>query len=158
VELDLEEVLSGTLQLLQPEADRSGLRLSLELDPECPRRVRGDPIRIRQVLLNLGSNAVKFTKQGGVTFGLRRLEEEEGRVRVALSVCDTGIGIPPGKISRIFEAFTQLDSSTTREYGGTGLGLTIARRLALLMGGQLEAESREGEGSTFSLVAWFPRA
>ena len=158
VELDLQEALAGTLRLLQPEADRCGLRLSLDMDPGCPRMVQGDPVRIRQILLNLGSNAVKFTKQGEVAFGMRKLEEAGDRVQVALSVRDTGIGIPPEKITKIFQAFTQLDSSTTREYGGTGLGLTIARRLALLMGGQLEVESREGEGSTFSLIVWFPLA
>ena len=157
VELNLHGILTEVLELHRPEAEKKGLRLSLELDPLCPEEVRGDPTRIRQVLLNLISNAVKFTKLGGVTVSMAKSEETEEWTRIAFAVRDTGIGIPPDKQGRLFQAFSQLDSSTTREYGGTGLGLAIAKRLAFLMDGDLRVVSEVGEGSTFTFTLCFPK-
>jgi signal transduction histidine kinase len=153
VDVDLGLLLEEVLSLHRPEADAKGLRLSLHLDPACPRRVRGDPTRLRQATLNLVSNAVKFTARGGVEVSLRLLGREEGRVRVAVAVRDTGIGIAQDKIAKLFQPFSQVDSSTTRQFGGTGLGLAIVRRLAALMGGDLSVETRQGEGSVFTFAA-----
>jgi signal transduction histidine kinase len=153
VDVDLGVLLEEVLSLHRPEAEIKGLRLSLDLDPLCPREVRGDPTRLRQAILNLVSNAVKFTAEGGVRVSLRLLAREGDRVRVAIAVSDTGIGIPRDKIARLFQPFSQVDSSTTRQFGGTGLGLAIVRRLAALMEGDLALDTREGEGSTFIFSA-----
>jgi signal transduction histidine kinase len=149
VDIDLGGILGEITEIHRPEADKKGLELSLEIDPRCPREIRGDPTRIRQIFLNLISNAIKFTKSGGVHVSMAKLEETEDKVRIVIRVRDTGIGISAEKMPLLFNAFTQLDSSTTREFGGTGLGLAIARKLALLMDGVLRVESRVGEGATF---------
>ncbi|MGB3541400.1 ATP-binding protein [Rubrivirga sp.] len=128
------------------EAERAGLTLEVDLEDGVPKAVVGDPTRIRQILLNLLSNAVKFTHDGGVTV---RVNTSPGRLR--LEVEDTGIGIKPDHQKELFEAFTQADSSTTRNYGGTGLGLAISRHLAELMGGSLTVTSAPGQGSAFVL-------
>ncbi|MDB5104949.1 MAG: hypothetical protein JWP91_2638 [Fibrobacteres bacterium] len=150
VELDLRAVLQEIVDLHHPEAEKKGLHMVLEYDPLCPRSVRGDPTRIRQVIHNLVSNAVKFTRQGRICLAARLADDRGDWVAIDISVLDTGIGIPPEKLPGLFEAFTQLDSSTTREYGGTGLGLAIAKKLASMMGGELVAESLPGEGSSFT--------
>jgi len=157
VALNLTSILSEVLDLHRLEAEKKGLRLSLDFDPACPDTVHGDPTRIRQVLLNLISNAVKFTKLGSVTVTVALSEETEEWVQIAFAVRDTGIGIPAEKQSRLFQAFSQLDSSTTREYGGTGLGLAIAKRLAHLMEGELRVFSEVGVGSVFTFTACFPK-
>jgi signal transduction histidine kinase len=155
VELDMSALLREILDLHLPDAEKKGLLLSLEYDGGCPRALRGDPTRVRQVFLNLVSNAVKFTSKGGIRIAARLEEDRGNEVVLAIAVRDTGIGIAPEKIAWLFQAFTQIDSSTTRQYGGTGLGLTIAKKLSVMMGGDLRVESRMGEGSTFTFTGVF---
>src|SRR5439155_18706559 len=119
------------------------------VQPGVPEAVEGDPIRFKQVLVNLLSNAIKFTQSGEVVVGASMRETGGGTALVQFEVRDTGIGIPAQKLATIFEAFTQADNSTTRRFGGTGLGLTICKRLVNLMGGEVWVESKEGEGSSF---------
>jgi signal transduction histidine kinase/CheY-like chemotaxis protein len=150
--IDLPALLGRLLDLLRPQADAKGLFLKLEVDPAAPRSIVTDADKLRQILKNFLSNALKFTRTGGVTLSLRRSPEDKPeRPPVRLSVADTGIGISGEKHQVIFEAFKQADGSTSRRYGGTGLGLTISRELAHLMGGTIELESQEGRGATFSL-------
>ena len=128
----------------------------MDLRPEVPRGVKGDPTRLRQVLSNLVGNAVKFTQGGEILVSVSMDEGEGEGANVRFSVRDTGVGIPKEKQGAIFQEFTQADSSTTREYGGTGLGLTISRHLVSLMGGELQVESAEGEGSDFFFTISLP--
>jgi signal transduction histidine kinase len=157
VEMNLHVILAEILDMHRLDAGKRGLDLSLEMDPACPSNVLGDPTRIRQVVLNLVSNAVKFTKRGGVSVSVKVIEDGGTWLRIAIAVKDTGIGIASDKIPGLFQAFTQLDSSTTREYGGTGLGLAIVKKLSAMMGGELAVESRLGEGSTFTFSGVFNR-
>jgi signal transduction histidine kinase len=155
VSLDLPAILREILDLHRPEAEKKDLGLLLDYDRSCPRVLSGDPMRVRQVVLNLVSNAVKFTARGRVSISAR-LEEERGEsLLIAVCVRDTGIGIAPEKLPGLFQAFSQGDSSTTRQYGGTGLGLAIAKKLSLMMGGDLKAESAPGEGSAFTFTGVF---
>jgi len=149
VPTDLREVVQDTVKLFMPRAQEKELVLRAEVAKDIPPAVRTDPMRLRQILTNLVNNAIKFTEQGEVVVRAELLGQEEERAWVRLSVEDTGIGIPPERLSAIFEAFTQADSSTTRRYGGTGLGLTICKRLAELMGGRIDVRSEVGKGSTF---------
>jgi CheY-like chemotaxis protein len=142
------------LDTLAVQAERRGLELVGSVAASLPSHVRGDPGRLRQILMNLGTNALKFTQRGEVVIRLLAEaadEEGDGRLWVRAEVRDTGIGIPVEKQGAIFEAFTQADASTTREFGGTGLGLAISHRLVTLMGGRMGVESAPGQGSTF----WF---
>jgi signal transduction histidine kinase/CheY-like chemotaxis protein len=143
----IEEV--GTL--LASRAHEANLELILNIDPRMPRRLLGDSARIKQVLLNLVGNSIKFTSQGEIVVSARSKELPDGALRLSVSVLDTGIGIPEDRLAAIFESFTQADGSTSRLFGGTGLGLTISRRLVDLMGGRIGVHSREGVGSNF----WF---
>jgi CheY-like chemotaxis protein/nitrogen-specific signal transduction histidine kinase len=152
VPFDLRESLDKVSGLLAHWAAEKGLRLSCDLDSELPPLLLGDPQRLGQVLLNLGDNAVKFTEAGAVTFTARLLERAQGRARLRFEVRDTGIGMTEAELGSLFQPFNQADQSSTRRYGGTGLGLAISRRLARLMGGELEVASRAGQGSTFALV------
>ncbi|MFN3594626.1 MAG: ATP-binding protein [Thiobacillaceae bacterium] len=147
----LEELVQDVMALVTPRAQAKQLELRLERQTEIPEWLLGDPLRLRQILLNLLDNAIKFTDHGRVCLSIEpiRLDSGEG---YRFTVTDTGIGIPPEAHERIFDAFAQADGSTTRRYGGTGLGLAICRQLAELMGGTLSVESRPGEGSTFRLV------
>jgi PAS domain S-box-containing protein len=152
VVFNLPGLMSDTLKALRPRAAQKGLALTLELGAALPRQVRADPGRLRQILTNLCDNAIKFTATGGVVIRLDGEPAEEGAWNLHLSVQDSGIGIDPEKQQRIFEAFSQADSSTTRRFGGTGLGLTICSRLATLMGGRIWLESQPGQGSIFHVV------
>ena len=149
IEFDLQRTIRESLQTLSPRATEKGLELLCDIDSTLPAQVCGDPTRLRQVLLNLLGNAVKFTEQGKVVLRVELLEIEGSKIQVRFTVSDSGIGIAADKIKRIFEAFSQADSSTTRNYGGTGLGLSITQRLVSLMAGQLAVESTPGRGSTF---------
>ncbi|HET6771127.1 MAG TPA: PAS domain S-box protein [Actinomycetota bacterium] len=157
VPFDLRECVESALELLAAGALKKGLDVAYELDPGVPRALVGDPTRVRQIMINLLNNAVKFTERGEVvlTVGADPLRDDgsvnEGRrpYRLHFAVRDTGIGIPEDRMERLFESFSQVDPSTTRRYGGTGLGLAISKRLAEQMGGTMWAESKTGEGSTF---------
>lgn len=151
IDFDVGALVQEVVALLRPNAERAGLRLDVDIETGFPRRVIADPLRVRQVLLNLLSNAVKFTEQGFVRLHARHevVAGTSDELRLWFEVVDSGIGIAPADTARIFEAFTQTDESASRRFGGTGLGLTLSRRLAELMGGALDCESRPGEGSTF---------
>ena len=144
----LPAVLDGVASLVTPTAEAKGLTIFVQKGPDLPRGVRGDAGRLRQILLNLASNAVKFTAQGSVTLRADLLPEPSGPL-IRFEVIDTGIGVDPAGAERLFEPFTQADSSTTRTYGGTGLGLAICRQLAEAMGGRIGLDSEPGQGSTF---------
>jgi signal transduction histidine kinase/CheY-like chemotaxis protein len=152
VEFDLREVVETTAELLAEKAHRKGLELNTHIPPDFPVLLLGDPGRLQQVLTNLLSNAVKFTDSGMIQVALKSLEEDERSVRFSLEVNDTGIGMSAEEQLRIFEHFTQADASTTRKYGGTGLGLTITRQLVELMGGSIEVESQPGKGALFRIM------
>lgn len=146
---DIEKLVDGTVSVVMPQATSKGLRVSIDIDTSTPSLVKGDDHHLRQVLLNLLANAVKFTQTGEVAVRVRPLEPHTHRLR--FEVRDTGIGIPADKQAMIFEAFVQADDSITRVYGGTGLGTTIARQLVKTMGGEIGVSSLVGVGSTF----WF---
>jgi signal transduction histidine kinase/CheY-like chemotaxis protein len=145
IPFDLRELVEQSADIYALKASSKGLELAVDVAGSLPAQVSGDPARLRQIILNLISNAIKFTEHGEIVVSVT--PDADGRLRFA--VRDTGIGIPAGKQEAIFASFTQVDSSTTRKYGGTGLGLTISRKLVDMMGGRLWVESREGEGSTF---------
>ena len=148
---NLRELMDGVIQVMERAAQTKGLRLGLQIYPGVRLPVRGDPVRLRQVLGNLISNAVKFTERGSVSVSVRRLGESAAQHQLRFEVRDTGIGISAEGRSRLFQAFSQADASTTRLYGGTGLGLAISRRIVELMAGRIGVESEPGAGSTF----WF---
>lgn len=151
VPFDPRDLLRRTLRLLEPRARRKALALELDVEPAVPVALFGDPHRLGQIVTNLVGNSIKFTEGGSVRLRLRPLASSDGQCRLELSVIDTGIGISPEAREKIFEPFLQADGSTTRRFGGTGLGLTITRRLAELMGGEIGVESRPGAGSTFTV-------
>jgi CheY-like chemotaxis protein len=155
MEFDPREALGDTLRTLGVRADQKGLELAGHVAPDVPLRLVGDAPRLRQVIVNLVGNAIKFTERGEVLVEVSRLEEDAGEVTLGFAVADTGIGIPRDKQQLIFEAFAQADSSTTRQYGGTGLGLSISAQLVHLMGGSLSVESEPGHGSRFRFTARF---
>ena len=150
-EFDLHALVNSTCRILASQAQAKGVEFVVSIMPEVPPLVRGDAHHLRQVLINLAGNAVKFTESGGVTVHVTNQAETEGGVVLKFSVRDTGIGIPAEAQQKIFESFTQADQSTTRRFGGTGLGTTIAKQLVELMGGRIGVESAAGLGSTF----WF---
>lgn len=149
IPFNLHETVNEVLELLAEDAEKKGLSFTSQIAPEVPCSLKGDPVRLRQVMVNLLSNAIKFTHSGGVHLDLA-LESEPAVVR--FTVKDTGVGIEEKAIGKIFQQFSQADQSITRRYGGTGLGLAIARQLTELMGGEISVESEEGKGSTFSFT------
>ncbi|ADN02591.1 PAS domain-containing protein [Spirochaeta thermophila] len=149
IPLRFPDLVRHTWEMFRPQAETKGLSFELRLSEGLPPVVNGDPVRIRQILINLLSNALKFTEEGGVTLSVTGHRMYDRDWEVELVVEDTGIGIPPEKLERIFEPFTQADSSITRRYGGTGLGLSISRQLAEMMGGTIVVSSEVGRGSTF---------
>ncbi len=158
IEFDMGQAIDQILELLGRKAGEKGIALTLRFAPGTPERIIGDPGRIRQILLNLIGNAIKFTGQGRVTLNvcvsnkITEMGVSTEKQMLEFAVTDTGIGIPAAKINKLFSHFTQVDASTTRKYGGTGLGLAICKRLVELMGGQIGLTSEEGVGSTFTVV------
>lgn len=173
INFDLEKLVERTVEIIALRAQEKGLELVYQIESEVPVHLRGDPNRLRQILMNLLGNAIKFTEQGEIVLRIERVGNQESGVKgsereflssdldlgtsvfLLFSVSDTGIGIPPEKLNTIFDSFTQADSSITRKYGGTGLGLSISRRLVELMGGRIWVESEIGRGSTFYFTARF---
>lgn len=145
----IDEVVGRAIRILTVKANEKKLKLSCAIDPGIRGRVMGDPIRLRQILINLADNAIKFTDEGEVQINVKKKKEGARRMTLEFSVSDTGIGIAKDKISFLFDKFSQVDSSTTRLFGGAGLGLSIVRDLVRLMGGTIEVESTKGKGSRF---------
>lgn len=157
-DFDLQELARGVTTLASAGVRNAATQVSITIDPDAPRHVRGDPLRIRQVLLNLIGNAVKFTVEGTVRVRVRNGGADATTSRLRIEVSDTGIGIAPERLQQLFERFSQADASTTRNFGGTGLGLAICRDLVHLMGGDIGAESTPGKGSTFWFTLTLERA
>ena len=153
IDFNLGDCLGDTMKTLSLRAHQKGLELAFEIEPNVPDAFVGDPGRLRQIILNLVGNAIKFTEQGEVVLSVQLLTHVHGDAQLRFTVADTGIGISPDKQTAIFEAFKQADGSMTRRYGGTGLGLTISSRLVELMGGRIWVESELGEGSRFHFTA-----
>jgi signal transduction histidine kinase len=149
IPFDLHEILSETMKPLSFRARQKGLALNYEIQPNVPKALLGDPGRIRQVLINLVGNSIKFTEAGKILITVEDQSSDRVTTRLHISVKDTGVGIPEKKQAKIFEAFSQADGSMARKYGGTGLGLTICVRLVELMGGRIWLDSQLGHGSTF---------
>jgi signal transduction histidine kinase/ligand-binding sensor domain-containing protein/CheY-like chemotaxis protein/HPt (histidine-containing phosphotransfer) domain-containing protein len=155
IDMDLRTTVDDVARLLAIQAHAKGLELITNVDSHIPDRLIGDPGRVRQVLLNLGSNAIKFTRRGEVSIDVRVVATDALGTTIRCEVRDTGMGIPAGRVESLFQPFSQIDTSTTRHYGGTGLGLSIVRRLVALMDGDSGAESTEGVGSMFWFTARF---
>jgi signal transduction histidine kinase/CheY-like chemotaxis protein len=151
IDFDLEKVLENVSNLISEKASAKGLELIFDIDSAVPRQLKGDPLRLGQILINFCNNAVKFTEGGEVVVKARVEQKDENGQLVCFSVSDTGIGLTAEQMGRLFQAFEQADTSTTRQHGGTGLGLAISKRLAQLMGGDVGVNSEPGRGSTF----WF---
>ena len=151
IDFDLEKVLENVSNLISEKATAKGLELIFDIDPAVSTHLKGDPLRLGQILINFCNNAVKFTENGEIIVKARVQEKDEDGQLVYFSVSDTGIGLTQEQMGRLFQAFEQADASTTRQHGGTGLGLAISKRLAHLMGGDVGVESEIGKGSTF----WF---
>ena len=155
IDFDLGEVLDKTLEMMAIRAHEKGLELALRIAPEIPTALVGDPARLRQVLINLIGNAIKFTEQGEVIVRVERDPEDAAAGALRFAVCDTGIGVPEESRELIFAPYSQVDTSTTRKFGGSGLGLAISREVVELMQGRIWAESSVGAGSTFYFTARF---
>jgi PAS domain S-box-containing protein len=154
IDLDVEEIVDDVFQMLAQAAATKGVELIADVSGHLPARLRGDPVRLRQILTNLVGNAVKFTPVGHVLVRVVPVDEAPGRVQLRFEVEDTGIGIAKAKQKALFAAFSQAESSTTRNYGGTGLGLAISKKLVTLMNGAIDVDSIEGRGSTFWFTVW----
>ena len=150
VDFDLHRTVQSALDVVRVQTEQKGLKLNVEIAPDVPQTVQGDPVRLRQVLLNLLTNGAKFTQKGSVSLKIIKTKADD---TITFSVADTGIGIPKNKQRSVFEGFTQADESMTRQFGGTGLGLSISRQLVELMGGNIELNSMPGKGSTFRFTA-----
>ncbi|HRZ87016.1 MAG TPA: PAS domain S-box protein [bacterium] len=152
IDFDLHDLLEKTAEVMAVRAHQKGIELLYQIASDVPVRLRGDPARLRQIFINLIGNAIKFTEKGEVFLKIEKDPAGKAAEALRFTVADTGIGIAKDKLLRVFEKFTQADSSTTRKYGGTGLGLSISKKLAELMGGTLTADSVEGKGTTFTLA------
>lgn len=158
VDFDLFKILDDLCNMVSFEANSKGVRLDKHIAPGVPRYIKGDPVRLKQVILNLLANSVKFTHQGSISVGVEPAPAEQDRLGLRFSVADTGIGISGEQKKSLFQVFSQGDASTSRKYGGTGLGLAICKRMVELMGGHIEVESEPGLGSTFTFTANFAAA
>ncbi len=158
IDFDLDELLKNVGSIVSIQARERGLALDIDKSNAVGLALRGDPLRLQQVLMNLGSNAIKFTEEGAVVIGVRIVDQSNGAVHLLFSVRDTGPGLSREQVERLFEAFHQADTSTTRRYGGTGLGLVICKRLVQLMGGDIGVDSMLGQGSNFYFELTLPRA
>ena len=158
VSVEVTAVIEETLELVAEKAREKKIDLVYDVRDDVPFYITGDATRLRQILLNLLSNAIKFTDEGEITLRMTCDTLPDGRVKLKAAVSDTGIGIPKDRVNKLFEAFTQVDASTTRKYGGTGLGLAIVKRLVTIMGGEVSIESVEGHGSTFHFSITTERA
>ena len=156
ISFNLRLAVEDLAELMASKAQEKGLDFILRFSPKTPSRVVGDPGRIRQILINLSGNAVKFTTKGHVYLSVESEDPTGEQARLRFSVSDTGIGIPASKLGHIFEPFTQADASTTRKYGGSGLGLSISKQLVVLMGGEMGVDSKVGEGSRFWFILPLP--
>ena len=157
VDFSLEDVLRANGDLFSVRAEEKGLELFIDIAPEVPDTLRGDPLRFGQVISNLVGNAIKFTDRGEICLQVALVKKERNAVTLRVAVRDTGIGVAPEEAARLFQPFVQADASVTRRFGGTGLGLTISKRLVELMGGQITLSSELGEGSTFAFTVCFER-
>jgi PAS domain S-box-containing protein len=157
LDFDLHAALQHAVESLAPKAHEKGLEVTCQLAPELPGRLRGDRGRLHQVLVNLLGNAIKFTERGEISLRVEVIDASESSATLRFTIADTGIGIPPDRITAVFSPFVQADGSTTRKYGGTGLGLSIAQQLIEVMGGQIGVESKLGEGTTFWFTAVFEK-
>ena len=151
IDFDLHATVQDAVELLSQKAYSKGLEVICDIQSDVPAAVRGDPNRLRQILMNLLTNAMKFTSAGEIVVRVTRAVSADGKLIIRCAVSDTGMGIPPDRIDRLFKSFSQVDASTTRRFGGTGLGLAICKQLSELMGGQIGVGSEPGKGSTF----WF---
>jgi len=150
-DFDLRKCVEEVMDLFSGKAAETGIDLIYYVEPDLPYQLNGDSMRLRQVLINLLGNAIKFTHRGEILISVSKVRDlEDGRIEVGFDVQDTGIGIPTEKLPQLFEAFSQVDSSTTRKYGGSGLGLAICKRLVAMMGGRITVKSKQGKGATFS--------
>jgi signal transduction histidine kinase/DNA-binding response OmpR family regulator/HPt (histidine-containing phosphotransfer) domain-containing protein len=155
LDFDLEEVMSNFANLMGIKAEEKGVELVFSIAPDTPLQLVGDPLRLGQVLINLGNNAVKFTERGEIIIGVEQVAQADASVELHFWVRDTGIGLTEEQCRKLFQSFSQADSSTTRKYGGTGLGLAISKTLVEMMGGRIWVESVPGQGSTFHFHARF---
>ena len=155
IDFNLEEVFENLSSLMAERIEEKKLELLVKVPPEVPRRLMGDPLRLGQILTNLTTNAIKFTEEGEIVISVAALDRGDQRIRLRFSVSDTGIGISKEQQAKLFQAFSQADSSTTRKYGGTGLGLTISKRLVTMMEGEIWVTSHVGAGSIFTFTAVF---
>ena len=156
ITFEIGEVISGAVSVIGAKTEEKGLELIAEMDPALPPAVVGDPGRLRQILLNLLNNAIKFTEAGEIVVSVRKTAEEGDEATLRFEVRDTGIGIPEAVQGSLFQSFSQVDPSTTRKFGGTGLGLAISKQLVEMMGGSIGMESVEGRGSTFHFTVKLP--
>ncbi|MGK0499732.1 MAG: PAS domain S-box-containing protein [Oceanicoccus sp.] len=155
LEFQIDDTMQNMSTLLGIKSHEKNLELLFDIAKEVPRQLVGDSLRLHQVLLNLGSNSVKFTDKGEIVFGIKVSERHNNKIKLQFTIKDTGIGMTPEQQKRLFQPFTQADTSTTRKYGGTGLGLSISKNLVALMGGKIWLESEADKGSTFFFTAWF---
>jgi two-component system, sensor histidine kinase and response regulator len=157
IDFDLIETIENTLDMLAAQAQGKGIELNNDIRPGVFEKLRGDPARLRQILVNLLGNAIKFTERGEVVIRVGMVHETPTHVMLRVEVADSGIGIPTASCQNLFQPFSQADNSTTRRYGGTGLGLVISRQLVAMMNGEIGVQSEPGKGSTFWFTAWFEK-
>ncbi len=155
IDFSMDEVLSGVMSIMKFKSEEKGLDLLTEIDPAIPKTLVGDPTRLNQILINLAGNAIKFTESGKVTVKCHLVGKSNGKAEVKYEVIDTGIGIAQDKVQSVFESFSQASSDTTRKFGGTGLGLTISKKLVELQGGQIGVSSKLGEGTIFHFNGFY---